>query len=138
MDFIQKSLNSLDDDNMLINMSKECILSANGKRMTDILVKSIPNSEVFATVLKLVKLWAKNRCIYGNQFGFLGGVSYSILVCFICNLDPSMTKASQCLYYFFQVMSEWKWPTPIVLDKIKDVTDEWPFKTLQPWNPIKN
>jgi len=75
MDFIQKNLNSLDDDNMLINMSKECILSANGKRMTDILVKSIPNSEVFATVLKLVKLWAKNRCIYGNQFGFLGGVS---------------------------------------------------------------
>lgn len=75
MDYIPKELNTLDDDTMLINMTKECILSANGKRMTDILIKMVPNFEIFGTVLKFVKLWAKNRGIYGNQFGFLGGVS---------------------------------------------------------------
>lgn len=53
-------------------------------------------------------------------------------------MDPNVKRASQSLQYFFKVISEWKWPMPIILDKIKDVTDSWPFKTLLPWNPVKN
>jgi len=66
-------------------MPKECILSINGKRNTDKIINMVkPNFENFKKVLKLVKHWAKRRAIYGNIFGFLGGVSWTILVARIC------------------------------------------------------
>mmetsp|Transcript_106271 Transcript_106271/g.228984 ORF Transcript_106271/g.228984 Transcript_106271/m.228984 type:complete len:80 (-) Transcript_106271:1097-1336(-) len=54
---------SLDDDEMLFDMSKECILSINGKRNTDKILSIIPNVDSFKKVLKLVKFWAKRRGI---------------------------------------------------------------------------
>jgi len=56
--------------------------------------------DLFVNILKFVKLWARNRGIYGNQFGFLGGVSYSILVTFVCNLDRENTCAVDGLLVF--------------------------------------
>lgn len=60
---IDEKNNNLDDDEMLFEMSKECILSINGKRNTDKILSIIPNQESFKKVLKLVKLWAKKRGI---------------------------------------------------------------------------
>lgn len=101
MDNIPKNLVSLHDDTILTQMTKECILSANGKRMTDILLNMVKDrQDLFVNILKFVKLWARNRGIYGNQFGFLGGVSYSILVTFICNLDRDNTCAVDGLLVF--------------------------------------
>lgn len=54
---------NLDDDEMLFEMSKECILSINGKRNTDKILSIIPNQDTFKKVLKLVKFWAKRRGI---------------------------------------------------------------------------
>jgi len=61
---IPKNLESLHDDSMLQQMTKECILSANGKRMTDILLNMVKDrQELFVHILKFVKLWARNRGI---------------------------------------------------------------------------
>mmetsp|Transcript_81308 Transcript_81308/g.175712 ORF Transcript_81308/g.175712 Transcript_81308/m.175712 type:complete len:103 (+) Transcript_81308:324-632(+) len=60
---LPKEIDSLEDDSMLINMSRECILSLNGKRMTDSLLKNMSNPRVFSATLRLVKLWAKSRGI---------------------------------------------------------------------------
>jgi len=64
MENIPKNLESLHDDSMLQQMTKECILSANGKRMTDLLLKMVSErKELFEHILKFVKLWARNRGI---------------------------------------------------------------------------
>jgi len=60
---LPKNLDSMDDDALLVQMSRECILSLNGKRMTDSLLKTLNNMRVFSDTLRLVKLWAKNRGI---------------------------------------------------------------------------
>lgn len=60
------------------------------------------------------------------------------MVTFICKLDKDNTSATEGLLVFFQILADWKWPTPVLLDKVKDVSDNWPFKTLLPWNPMKN
>ena len=52
---IPKNLESLHDDSMLQQMTKECILSAYGKRMTDILLHMVKDrQELFVYVLKLL------------------------------------------------------------------------------------
>jgi len=60
---IDDKSNNLDNDEILFEMSKECILSINGKRNTDKILSIIPNPETFRKVLKLVKFWAKKRGI---------------------------------------------------------------------------
>ena len=40
--------------------------------------------DVFRETLQFVKLWAKNKGIYNNMMGYLGGISWAILVAKIC------------------------------------------------------
>lgn len=82
---------------MLFGMNKECILSINGKRNTDKILSIIYNQITFRKVLKLIKFWAKRRGIYGSIFGFLGGVSWTILVARICLFYPN--KGVSELFY---------------------------------------
>ena len=47
-------------------------------------MRSVPNKRKFINTLRCIKLWAMKRGIYSNTFGYLGGVSYAILVAKIC------------------------------------------------------
>jgi poly(A) polymerase len=48
--------------------------------------KSGVNMEHFRTSLQFVKLWAKNKGIYTNKMGFLGGISWAIMTAKICQV----------------------------------------------------
>lgn len=63
MKSIDEKADNLDDDEMLFEMNKECILSINGKRNTDKILSLIPSQDKFKKVLKLIKFWAKRRGI---------------------------------------------------------------------------
>ena len=78
------------------------------------LLKSVPNVPKFRNTLRAVKLWAMRRCIYSNTLGYLGGVSYAIMVAKICQDYPDL-EIPDLLHKFFTVYSEWKWIDPVML-----------------------
>jgi poly(A) polymerase len=72
------------------------------------------------------------RGIYSHTFGYLGGVSYAIMVAKICQDFPGLT-VSDLLYKFFEVYSEWKWLEPVSI-KIQKKKDKLNLNTLQVLN----
>lgn len=92
------------------------ILELTGKQM-----------ENFKQTLRVVKVWAKNRGISSNGMGYLGGISWAILVAKICQIFPNH-KPSKLLSEFFTIYSIWNWkevpvrimPSPISEPKFKD------------------
>ncbi|KAG8921354.1 polynucleotide adenylyltransferase, partial [Tulasnella sp. 417] len=63
----------LADDNLLKNLDERCIRSLGGPRVTDEILRLVPNIEVFREALRCIKLWARSRAIYSKTMGFLGG-----------------------------------------------------------------
>ncbi|MEJ1274318.1 hypothetical protein NN561_005200 [Cricetulus griseus] len=105
---IQTISDNLDlrDDSRLRSLDIRCIRSLNGCRVTDEILHLVPNKETFRLTLRAVKLWAKRRGIYSNMLGFLGGVSWAMLVARTCQLYPN-AAASTLVHKFFLVFSKW-------------------------------
>ncbi|KIH60509.1 Poly(A) polymerase central domain protein [Ancylostoma duodenale] len=101
---------TLNDDMLLKNLDDKSIRSLNGCRVADEILRLVPYPESFALCLRAVKLWAKNHGIYSNVLGFLGGVTWAILVARTCQLYPNASP-SKLLLKFFLV----EWPLPVVL-----------------------
>lgn len=78
------NIKSLQDDVFLRGCDSESIRSLNGRRVTDAIMEHIPNMDTFKLTLRCIKLWAKNRGIYSNVFGYCGGVAWAILVAYVC------------------------------------------------------
>lgn len=93
-----------------------------GSRVTDEILRLVPNVAVFRDSLRCIKLWAQRvsinvqfwpcltlfsgRAIYSNVNGFLGGVAWSMLVARICQLYPSAV-AGGIISRFFTIMQQW-------------------------------
>jgi len=114
-------------------------LSLGGPRHTEFILQHAINHEVFAQVLKLVRQWAKNRQIYGAKFGFLGGVSWAIMISFICHRDCS--SVVNVLRLFFGMYSSWNWKRqPVTLSDLSN--DHFPqhfsMAIMTPVHPVIN
>ncbi|QLQ78191.1 hypothetical protein HG537_0A04380 [Torulaspora globosa] len=125
---IPRSL-TLSDKNLLRNLDEKDLRALNGTRVTDEILELVPKPIVFRIALRAIKLWAQRRAIYANVFGFPGGVAWAMLVARICQLYPNACSAV-ILHRFFKILSEWKWPQPVVLKPIEDG----PLQ-VRVWNP---
>lgn len=135
---IPKNFNILDDA-VLRNVDDATQRSINGVRVTDAILTLVPNIPNFRTVLRAIKLWAKQRAIYSNALGFLGGVAWAILTARVCQLYPN-ASASYLLSRFFKVYANWNWKTtqpsaPVLLCTISHGNPSMGFKV---WNPHGN
>ncbi|KAM0686959.1 polynucleotide adenylyltransferase [Conglomerata obtusa] len=114
-----KNLNLL-NDSLLKNMDEKSILSVNGCRVTDMLIDLVPCVSVFHGALRCVKYWAKRRGVYGNSFGYPGGVACAIMVARICQFYPNACVYT-IFYKFFEVYAAWNWPEPVLLCEVVDM-----------------
>ncbi|XP_010285759.1 PREDICTED: poly(A) polymerase gamma, partial [Phaethon lepturus] len=122
----------LGDDSRLRSLDIRCIRSLNGCRVTDEILHLVPNKENFRLTLRAIKLWAKRRGIYSNMLGFLGGVSWAMLVARTCQLYPNAV-ASTLVNKFFLVFSRWEWPNPVLLKQPEESNLNLPV-----WDPRVN
>ncbi|XP_065152779.1 poly(A) polymerase gamma isoform X1 [Paramisgurnus dabryanus] len=136
--FARLALQSIPDnldlrgDSLLRNLDIRCIRSLNGCRVTDEILYLVPNKENFRLTLRAIKLWAKRRGIYSNMLGFLGGVSWAMLVARTCQLYPNAVAAT-LVHKFFLVFSKWEWPKPVLLKQPEDSNLNLPV-----WDPRVN
>jgi poly(A) polymerase len=71
----------------------------------------------YRVTLKAIKLWAKNKGVYSQIYGYLGGAAFSIMLAKICQLYPSYSPL-QLLDRFFFIYANWVWTIPVIIEKM--------------------
>ncbi|GBG31687.1 PolyA polymerase [Hondaea fermentalgiana] len=102
------------DDQILVGMDDVSQITLNGPRVTELISNLVPKAKPYKLVLRCVRYWAKQRGVYSNKIGFLGGVNWAILVAFVCQVYPAAAP-SRLLTEFFELYKVWQWPTEIRL-----------------------
>ena len=111
----------INDDSVLANVDKATTKALNGPRVTNLFEKLVPPQawDNFLVMLRVLRKWAKARGVWKNKFGYPGGVNYSIMAAFVCQLYPNATSSVQLAKFFF-VFSQWNWPMPIHLTPMRE------------------
>ena len=126
------------DDTLLIGLDPTSIRSINGVRVAQFLLSTVGKNKIqlenFRLTLRAVKEWARVHGLYSNVLGFLGGVNWAILVCWISQKNP-MARPHELLRSFFKRFSTWNWPTPLRIAKksLSTVRSDLPV-----WDPVNN
>ncbi|KKA30351.1 hypothetical protein TD95_001041 [Thielaviopsis punctulata] len=119
----------LKDSNLLRGLDDKELRSLNGTRVTDQILSLVPEKTTFRLALRAIKLWAQRRAVYANIMGFPGGVAWAMLVARVCQLYPKATS-STIVGKFFNLLSQWPWPQPVLLKKV----ESGPLQ-VRVWNP---
>lgn len=120
------------DNSLLKHMEEKCILSLNGNRVTDEILTLVPDTKTFHSALRFIKYWAQKRFVYGNSYGYMGGVAYALCVGRVCQMYPNASSFT-VIAKFFSTYAKWNWPQPVLLKEIVDCN-----YNLKVWNPNVN
>lgn len=136
---LPKDLDLSTDRSVLRGADRATARSLGGVRVADEIVRLVPDAAAFRVTLRAVKHWARARGVYSNVAGFLGGVSWAIMVARVCQLYPNAAPG-MLVARFFRVFSQWKWGTvassPVML---RDIEHDDELGGLLPvWDPRTN
>lgn len=119
---------NLGPDSVLANITKVSVRALNSLRVNNMVLKLVPNLENFKVLLRFVRCWSSNRGLYGNVFGYFGGVNLTILSAFVCERHPNASPA-MLVFHFFNEIPAWNWPKPLYINTPN--TGELPS-----WDPV--
>mmetsp|Transcript_2836 Transcript_2836/g.7407 ORF Transcript_2836/g.7407 Transcript_2836/m.7407 type:complete len:812 (+) Transcript_2836:78-2513(+) len=123
----------LSHNSVLRGCDEQSVRSLNGCRVTDTILRSVPDVSTFRLALKAVKLWAEKRGVYSNVSGYLGGVNMALLVAKICKWYPRKLACTIVMMVFMHFTTKyWRWPDAVHLVPQKDD----PSMGLPVWNPM--
>eukprot|EP00804_Cyclotella_cryptica_P012051 CCRYP_004496-RA/>CCRYP_004496-RA protein AED:0.01 eAED:0.01 QI:205/1/1/1/1/1/2/720/597 len=138
LDSLEESPEVEVDDTLLVGLDETSIRSINGVRVAQFLLSAVGRNktqlENFRLTLRAVKEWARVHGLYSNVLGFLGGVNWAILVCWVCQKNPDATP-SALLRMFFRRFSTWEWPAPVRIAKQAPFAER---GDLPVWDPVNN
>ena len=133
------------DDTDIDGLDEEGIRSLNGARVSQIILRSVPDVAKFRDVLCTIKHWAQLRGIYSNALGFLGGVSWAIMVAYVCQTSRIEASTAEVVRSFFALFSKWDWTYPVVLNghiahvpPVTNVSLQTRAIDITAWNPVDN
>jgi len=126
----------INNDANLRNLDTKSVLAVNGVRLAHQILALVPNKDVFRLSLRAIRYWAKQRAIYSNKVGYLGGVSWAILTARVCQLYPA-ANASQIVSNFFLFYHIWNFGTPLKAITLCNIVhhEDMPTINAQVWDP---
>jgi len=126
----------INNDANLRNLDTKSVLAVNGVRLAHQILALVPNKDVFRLSLRAIRYWAKQRAIYSNKLGYLGGVSWAILTARVCQLYPA-ANASQIVSNFFLFYHIWNFGTPLKAITLCNIVrhEDMPQINSQVWDP---
>jgi poly(A) polymerase len=95
--------------------------SLNGWADTNALLEGVEREgaglERFRVILRAVRAWAKARGVYSHALGYLGGLSWAVLVAWDCMRAPREATSSdeRQLAHFFETFATWPWPQAVTV-----------------------
>ncbi|RNA21173.1 poly(A) polymerase [Brachionus plicatilis] len=107
-----------------LDLEYDKLYPCSGLFENDNLKKYVYYYKDFQILTSFVKYWAKCRSIYGKAFGYLGGISWALMVVFFLRqrheefaheleLDQKSERFENILREFFRFYSELNWNKPI-------------------------
>lgn len=84
------------------------------RQVSEKLLELVPNQEIFRSLLRFIRCWAKQHGIYGSHAGYLGGQAWAILCAYVCQQNPSI-EISELIATFFHSLHCYNWSTPLQL-----------------------
>lgn len=89
-------------------LDEASILAFNGPRVTEVILSAVPRKRHFLLAVRFMRLWAKQRCIYSNKSGYLGGINIVLMVAYIAIRNPKAV-ASTLIAKTFSTFAKWDW-----------------------------
>ena len=89
-------------------LDEASILAFNGPRITTVVLAAVPKPRHFLTAVRFLRLWAKQRAIYSNKSGYLGGINIVLLVAYVALRNPCAV-ASTLVLKTVQLVAKWDW-----------------------------
>lgn len=102
------------NETLFNNLSRMTQRSLNGYLCNANIQKCVPHFGNFRNFLRIIKLWAKRRCIYSAMLGYLTGISCAVLVAKIHQENPDL-EVVDLVYRFFEVYSKSDWRNPVTI-----------------------
>ena len=98
-------------------LSDADVLAFNGPRVTEMIPRALQQPHtVFTRALRLLRHWAKQRFVYSNKAGYLGGVNLALMLCFVAQRAAPGACALELILRFFDTFATWDAKKPVVLD----------------------
>jgi len=104
------------DNRALRSLEAKTLRSMNAARVTEYNVMYAQGARAFPLLVKGVRLWAKARGIYGNKYGYFGGVQCSLLALGIVQvtLKAGQKTFAEYFFQFFQDYATYDWEKSVL------------------------